>query len=127
MKIDREHVRSRYALGCFLCLCFGPVGPLFWFVVAGTLTKRSNFEVGACSIYGIISTFCNPKKGEGILERKGFLAPFRFLFFGGYVQSPLLASVQGFGDRLRYALLQAKRSAGKPSARGTSGTAPEMQ
>ncbi|CAK9084021.1 Arabinonate dehydratase [Durusdinium trenchii] len=24
-----------YALGCFLCLCFGPVGPLFWFVVAG--------------------------------------------------------------------------------------------
>jgi len=24
-----------YAIGCFLCLCFGPVGPLFWFVVAG--------------------------------------------------------------------------------------------
>ena len=93
-KIGHEHVLPRYALGCFLCLCFGPVGPLFWFVVAGALTEGSNFEIGACSICGIISTSCNPKTAK-----KLFGAPFRFVLFLGSVQSPLLASAQRFGDR----------------------------
>ena len=97
-KIDHKHVRSRYALGCFLCLCFGPVGPLFWFVVAGALTKRSNFEVGACSIYGIISTFSSPKKRRRNSEKERLLRCLSVsLFLGGMCNLPCWQVSRGLG------------------------------
>ena len=100
--------------------CFGSWSLVPWQKEATLKLERAPFTAS-------FQHFVTQKKAKEFWKGKAFWAPFRFLFFGGYVQSPLLASVQGFGDRLRYALLQAKRSAGKPSARGTSGTAPEMQ
>lgn len=100
--------------------CFGSWSLVPWQKEATLKLERAPFTAS-------FQHFVTQKKAKEFWKGKAFWAPFRFLFFWGYVQSPLLASVHGFGDRLRYALLQAKRSAGKPSARGTSGTAPEMQ
>ena len=136
LSITIEKFDENWSWTCAIQVCFGLLPLSFVLVLSvpcfGSWSlvpwqKEATLKLERAPFTASFQHFVTQKKAKEFWKGKAFWAPFRFLFFGGYVQSPLLASVQGFGDRLRYALLQAKRSAGKPSARGTSGTAPEMQ